>query len=111
LHPFVADTGFNTGNSFSSTATISLAGATNPAPAAVYQSVAGRRRSTTPSAVLTAGNSYLVRLHFVELSFTAAGQRTFNVAINGTSVLANFDIFANAGANHALIRGIQHDRE
>jgi len=51
---------------------------------------------------LTAGASYVVRLHFVELSFTAAGSRTFNVAINGTNVLSNFDIFAAVGQNHAL---------
>ncbi len=104
VSPFVADTGFNTGNAFSSTAAIDLTGVTNPAPAAVYQSVRWAPAFNYTLGGLTAGNSYLVRLHFVELSFTAAGQRTFNVAINGASVLTNFDIFANAGANHALLR-------
>jgi len=47
--------------------------------------------------------TYGVRLHFAELTWTAAGQRTFNVAVNGTTVLSNFDIFATAGAqNRAL---------
>ena len=44
-----------------------------------------------------------MRLHLAELSWTAAGQRVFNVAINGTTVLSNFDIFATSGAqNRAL---------
>ncbi len=52
---------------------------------------------------LTPGTTYAVRLHFADLSWTAAGQRVFNVAINGTTVLRNFDIFATSGAqNRAL---------
>src|SRR5262249_27155653 len=39
-----------------------------------------------------------VRLHFAETAFSGNGQRAFNVAINGASVLANYDIFAGAGA-------------
>jgi hypothetical protein len=33
-----------------------------------------------------------------ETYHTAAGQRTFNVSINGTQVLTAFDIWATAGA-------------
>ena len=43
------------------------------------------------------GRSYLVRLHFVELFDDKAGQRVENVAINGRTVLPNFDILAAAG--------------
>jgi hypothetical protein len=39
-----------------------------------------------------------VTLKFAELYWTAAGKRVFNVAINGTAVLSNFDIFKAAGA-------------
>ena len=46
---------------------------------------------------LTAGGSYTVRIDFCEYAATAAGQRTFNVSINGTQVLTNYDIFASAG--------------
>ena len=69
---------------------------TNPAPQAVYQSM---RVGTFSYALhgLTSGKSYTVRLHFAEYAHTAAGQRTFNVSINGTQVLTNFDIFATAG--------------
>jgi len=42
-------------------------------------------------------------LHFAETYFTAAGEREFDVAINGTSVLTNLDIYATVGANAALL--------
>jgi len=52
-----------------------------------------------------AGSSHTVRLHFAETFWTAAGRRVFNVSINGTQVLTNFDVFAAAGAmNKAVIR-------
>jgi fibronectin type 3 domain-containing protein len=100
--PFVADADFDSGTEFSSSATINVAGVTNAAPAAVYQSVRWNPSFNYTLPGLTSGTTYVVRLHFVELSFTASGQRLFNVAINGTSVLSNFDIFAAVGGNHAL---------
>ena len=42
--------------------------------------------------------NYIVYLKFAELYFTAAGGRRFNVSINGTPVLTNFDIVAQAGS-------------
>ena len=54
---------------------------------------------------LTVGASYTVNLHFAETYFTAAGDREFNVLINGTQVLTNFDIFAaTGGENMAIIK-------
>ncbi len=103
VSPFVADEYFSAGNEFSSTATINTSGVTNAAPAAVYQTVRWNASFNYTLPGLTAGASYVVRLHFVELSFTASGQRVFNVAINGTSVLSNFDIFSQVGENHALV--------
>jgi hypothetical protein len=41
--------------------------------------------------------SYNVTLKFAELYMTGPGQRQFNVSINGSQVLANFDIYAQAG--------------
>jgi hypothetical protein len=46
---------------------------------------------------------YTVNLKFAEIWFTAAGKRLFNVAINGSPVLSNFDIFASAGGPRAAI--------
>ena len=33
----------------------------------------------------------------LRIIWTAAGKRIFNVILNGTTVLSNFDIFADAG--------------
>ena len=102
--PFIADADFSGGrNGTSTTKTIDTSKVTNPAPQAVYQTDrVGNFTYTIPN--LTAGTSYTVRLHFAEIYWTAAGKRTFNVSINGSQVLSNFDIFATAGgANIAVI--------
>lgn len=41
--------------------------------------------------------TYTVRLHFAEHTHTAAGERMFDVYIEGARVLQDFDIFSNAG--------------
>jgi glucan endo-1,3-alpha-glucosidase len=103
--PFMADAGFNTGNEFASAATTDVGGVNAPAPQAVYQTVRWAPSFYYSLVNLTPGASYLVRLHFAELSFTGAGQRVFNVALNGTSVLSNFDVFAAVGAqNKAVVK-------
>ena len=95
--PFIADTDYSGGrNGTATTKTIDTSKLTNPAPQAVYQTDrVGNFTYTIPN--LTAGASYTVRLHFAEIYWTAAGKRTFNVSINSTQVLSNFDIFATAG--------------
>jgi hypothetical protein len=102
--PFAADIDFTSGRAINHANTIDLSGATNPAPAAVYQTARiGNFMYTIPG--FAAGSSHTVRLHFAETFWTSAGSRTFNVAINGTQVLTNFDVFAAAGAmNKAVIR-------
>jgi hypothetical protein len=105
LAPFVADAGFNTGNAFSSGAAIDVTGVNAPAPQGVYQTVRWAPSFFYSLVSLTPNASYLVRLHFAELSFNGPGQRTFNVALNGTNVLSNFDVFAAAGAqNKAVVK-------
>ncbi len=52
---------------------------------------------------LTPNSAYKVRLHFAELAFGSPGQRIFNVAINGTTVLSNFDIFVAAGGSRKAV--------
>ena len=104
-YSFVADEDFSGGGDNQvSTATINLTqpGA-NAAPMAVYQhGRSGVFTYTIPG--LTAGTQYTVLLHFAETYFTAAGDREFNVAINGTSVLTNLDVYATVGANAALVK-------
>jgi beta-glucanase (GH16 family) len=103
---FVADTGFVTGGTIGAIATASIdtSGLVAPAPEAVYQSERYGNFTYTFTG-LTTGVNYKVRLHEAETYWTAAGQRRFNVTINGTQVLTNFDIIAVAGApNKATIQ-------
>jgi beta-galactosidase len=100
---FVADTDFSGGTVSGGTkATIKTSGVTNPPPQSVLQHGRyGNLTYTIPN--LTAGASYVVRLDFVEYAFNAAGSRVFNVAINGTQVLSNFDIWSAAGGENIAI--------
>jgi len=99
---FATDEDYVGGSASATTATISTAGVSNPAPEAVYQTQRfGNFTYTVPG--LTPGTSYTVRLHFSEYYWTAAGKRVFNVSINGTQVLTNFDIFALVGADQAIV--------
>jgi Malectin domain/Beta-1,3-glucanase/Putative Ig domain len=100
--PFVADEDFTGGATSATTNAISTTGVTSPAPQSVYQhNRYGNFTYAIPG--LTAGASYTVRLHFAEEYWTTAGSRTFNVLINGTQVLTNFDIFATAGGEYIAV--------
>jgi len=103
---FAADVYSSGGNLSSTTATINTSAA-GAAPAAVYQS---ERWGAMTYTILCPQPSYpyTVKLHFAEIYYTAANQRKFNVAINGTQVLTNYDIFADAGAmNKAVVKTYQ----
>ena len=101
---FVADTDFSGGNVSTTASAITTNGVTNPAPQAVYQSERwGASTYTFPG--LTPGASYKVRLHFAEIFFSTTNSRKFNVTINSTQVLTNFDVLAAAGGkNIAIVR-------
>ena len=100
--PFVADEDYTGGATAATTNAITTTGVTNPAPQSVYQhNRYGNFTYTIPG--LTASASYSVRLDFAETYWTAAGDRTFNVLINGTQVLTNFDIFATAGGEYKAV--------
>ncbi len=99
-----------------STHTIDTSGVAtnNPAPQAVYQTARCGNFSYTFHN-LTPGAPYTVRLHFAEAfpaaacpdtrcqPIATAGQRVFDVALNGTTFLHNFDIAATAGAPYKAI--------
>jgi hypothetical protein len=102
VSPFAADQYASGGTARTVTNTITTTGVTNAAPQGVYQSERyGNVTYTLPSLVASA--QYTVRLHFAELYQTASGRRRFNVAINGTTVLSSFDIFATAGAAYKAV--------
>jgi hypothetical protein len=103
-YSFVADEDFSGGgdNAVGSTTINLTQPGANAAPMAVYQHArAGTFTYTIPG--LTAGTPHTVLLHFAETYFTATGGRVFNVAINGSPVLTNLDIYATVGANAALV--------
>lgn len=85
-----------------STATIDTTGLTAPAPQAVYQAERYGNMTYTFTGLIS-GATYKVRLHSVETYWTAAGQRRFNVLINSSQVLTNFDIIAVAGAQNKAV--------
>jgi Malectin domain len=98
-----ADTGYNTGDAF--TTTTSVTGTADPA---LYQS--GRWDGlATPEmqyAFAVPNGWYQVRLHFAEGNPPAqvVNGRIFNVQMEDEIVFQSFDIFAEAGANTALIK-------
>jgi hypothetical protein len=60
---------------------------------------------------LSVGGEYQVRLYFLDWQNTQVGQRVFNVDINGTAVLQNFDIiqtYSNVGGDGSWI-GVEED--
>ncbi len=100
---FAADGHYSGGRTAHTAAAASTAGVTNPAPQAVYQSERyGNFAYTVPN--LTPGAAYTLRLHFAEIYWNGPGQRLFNVAVNGSLVLRNFDVFAaTGGRNRAVV--------
>ncbi len=102
---FVADAYFTGGSTYSTTSAIDTAQITGAVPPqAVFQTERyGEFTYTIPNRA--PGSAQAVTLYFAESYWTAAGQRTFNVAINGQTVLTAFDIFVEAGgANRAIAR-------
>jgi lysophospholipase L1-like esterase len=97
---FTADQYFSGGSTFTNTNTIDTS-QVGSVPAAVFQSE--RYGAMTYTIPRVAGSAQTVTLYFAETYVTAAGQRLFNVSINGTTVLSSFDIFASAGGQNKAI--------
>lgn len=104
---FVSDRFSTGGGTFSTGDTINVAGVADAAPAAVYQSERTGQNGGDfryDIANLAAGAEYTVRLHFAEVFWTNANLRLFDVAINGSQVLDDYDVFVEAGgADQAVV--------
>jgi hypothetical protein len=95
---WTADSNYNTGSLHSTTNIIS-----GTSDQALYQTFHQGPFVTPLVYTFNVPNgSYTVTLDFAESQYTSTGSRVFNVLINGTAVLTNFDIFAGVGANTAL---------
>lgn len=111
---FESEYGYNSGTATTYPGTIDRSAVSYPAPEAVYQSERYGASITYTFDGFTPSAAYLVRLHFCENWWGVAGrggvakttgQRLFNVSINGTQRLSNFDIRATTGAsNKAIVR-------
>jgi hypothetical protein len=112
---FTPDQHATNGTVISTTTDIDTSGVPSAPAADIYQTArvgdatdAGGRSFTYTLGGLSPGSKYTVRLHFAEIQYEVAGQRKFDVAINGTRVLTDFDIIAAAGGpNTAIFRGFQ----
>jgi hypothetical protein len=91
-----ADNGFSAGSTFATGSAI-----TGTADPTLYQTE--RYGKTFQYLFTVPSGSYNVKLKYAEIFFTGAGQRVFNVTINGAAVETNFDIFAAAGAPNKAI--------
>jgi hypothetical protein len=104
---FVEDMGASGGHCDNTAVAISTNGVAGAAPYAIYQTKRTGSSNGPFSYTITAlvpNQTYTIKLHFGDDVSTAAGQRRFNVLINGVQVLANFDIFAAAGKYTAVVR-------
>ena len=101
---FIADADVVGGATFGTANTIDMTGVPNTVPMEVFQSARiGNFTYEVPG--FAPGSSHTVRLYFSEPLFDAKDSRTFNVTINGVTVLSNFDVFLNAGdMNKALVQ-------
>ena len=90
---YQADLDYTGGATASTTAAIT--GTTDPT---LYQT---ERFGNFSYNIPLANGSYTVTLKFAEIYWTAAGQRIFNVSMQGTQVISKLDIYAQAGKNAA----------
>jgi lysophospholipase L1-like esterase len=96
---FTADQYYSGGTAYTTTNTIDTS-QVGSVPAAVFQS---ERYGAFSYTIPNRSGAQTVTLYFAETYLTAAGQRLFNVSINGATVLNSFDIYASAGGQNKAI--------
>jgi hypothetical protein len=92
---WVPDSGYTGGTNFTGSSVIA-----NTSDSILYQTV---RYGDFSYNLSVPNGTYNVTLKFAEVYFTSAGQRVFNVSINGQTVLSNMDIVAKAGAGQKAL--------
>jgi hypothetical protein len=95
---WAADNGFTGGGTYSTISSI----ASTP-DKTLYQSERFGDSSGLEYITPVANGKYTVTLKFAEIYFTSAGQRVFNIVINGSTVQTNFDPFAAAGGANTAV--------
>jgi hypothetical protein len=93
-----ADSGFVGGGTFGTSAGIS-----KTSDPALYQTEHYSSSGTLEYTTTLPNGQYSVVLKFAEIYFSGAGQRVFNIVINGATVETNFDPFAAAGGSFVAV--------
>lgn len=93
---FKADEDFSGGAELQTTGTIQTVNVPTGLPMELFQSSRTGNFSYDVKG-FAPNSSHTVTLYFIEPTFDGVGSRLFNVAINGATVLSNFDIFLAAG--------------
>jgi hypothetical protein len=99
---WIADRYYKGGRALYTSSTIANIGTV---PMLVYRTQrSGRFEYSIPNLVV---GSYILKLYFAETVYSKAGARTFNVSVNGSTVLSRYDIYAAAGGkNKAVVESI-----
>ncbi|MBN1697236.1 MAG: hypothetical protein JW881_06965 [Spirochaetales bacterium] len=100
---FQADEYYSGGSTYNNSNSVDVSQIVNSSPpAALFNNERyGEMSYTIPG--FAAGGTYAVTLYFAETYLTSSGGRVFNVSVNGTTVLSNFDIYAAAGGQDMAI--------
>jgi endo-1,4-beta-xylanase len=100
---FEADQYYSGGETYNNTNTVNVSQiTTDTPPAELFNNERyGAMSYTIPG--FTSGSSYIVTLYFAETYLTSSGSRVFNVSINGTTELSNFDIYSAAGGQDIAV--------
>ena len=103
--PFVADVDFGSGATSNTTHAINTSSwLTSPVPPQAVLKTNRHGQMTYRMGGFIPGSSRSVTLYFVENYWSAAGKRVFNVIINGTDVLTDFDVFADSGGQYIAVQ-------
>jgi hypothetical protein len=103
---WVADEDFSGGTALTYTNAVStslLSGTVPPATVLQSQRYGNGSSFTYTIPGYASGSSHTVTLYFVENYVTGTGKREFNVLINGTQVLTNYDVYAAAGGQFKAV--------
>lgn len=93
---FLADEDFTGGSVVATSGSIQTVNVPKGLPMEVFEDSRAGTFSYTVKGFVPSSNHKLT-LYFVEPTFDGVGLRLFNVSINGTTVLSNFDVFLAAG--------------
>ena len=93
---FRADEDFAGGSIVSTTDSIQTVNVPKGLPMGVFEDSRSGSFSYTVQG-FKPGSNHTVTLYFIEPTYNGVGLRLFNVGINGTTVLSNFDVFLTAG--------------